>query len=200
MEEENKPQPQSESVEPKKRSKSRTTNIPPIMPEGYAYEPDPQQPLRSSTDPLAPTPSASEPQPERSKRFTHPEGQRTHTHSVNIPFRQIGKWVGIVAIVLIVAGAIGLGIDRWMHRPAEPTEAVPIAADSDSMATPVATPDTAALNRLREDSLRREDSIRHAKWIYWQRRKQAEQAAQQKAQQEEEATTSTTEHTDTAAH
>lgn len=49
------------SERPPKRSKSRTTNIPPLMPEGYAYEREPQ-PLRSSTDPLSPTtPSASEP-------------------------------------------------------------------------------------------------------------------------------------------
>lgn len=189
------------SERPPKRSKSRTTNIPPLMPEGYAYEREPQQPLRSSTDPLSPTTSsASEPQPKRSKRFTHPKGKVTHTRHISIPFKRIGKWMGIIVAIFVVVSAAYLGFDRWKHQPIEPANIAPMAADSDTI-TPLPTqPDTAVLNRLREESIRREDSIRHAKWIYWKRKRQAQKAAEEATQQEEANHTATQEHIDSTAH
>lgn len=195
------------------QSESRTTNIPPRLPLGYSYgtekktttiptkkkktknkpsttsHPD----LPTNTDTLQ---EASE-RPERSKRYRQCKPNKTWVN-FKAWTKRYGIWLLVTIIVIAIATTYQLWspiVKGWQHNEEE----VPaIAADSLPKATtkPVEA-DSMITTLSHEDSLRIQDSVRHARWLYWKRRKQAQQQAEQEAQTQnsEEPTTPSTEHT-----
>lgn len=189
--------PETEDAAPALRpveSKSRTTNIPPLMPAGFAP---------ASAAPAAPEKKKKADKKREAAPVEHigalrsasqaeepkePARQRrVRTHSEPGFFRR--HWWWMLLVVLLAAVAVSLpwtlpGIKRWNGEEQMP---VPAAADSDSVRhepQPATVPDTAAL-AAREDSLRNDSLQRAAARAYW-RRRAAERAAQEAQAGEEQ--------------
>lgn len=185
-------------------SKSRTTNIPPLMPAGFApsspVAPDKKK-KKKKKDEAEPTPrigalrassAAAEPaQPAPQRRVrVHREPGFFRCH-----------WWWMVLLVLLAVIAVSLPwtlpqIERWNGDDGQP---VPAATDSDSVSTRHAVqpvqPDTAGL-AARMDSLRQDSIRRAAARAYWRQRRAAEQAAREAEASEEDAHPSAAAHTD----
>lgn len=194
------------------QSESRTTNIPPRLPLGYSYgtesnttttpskkkkankkpsttaHPD----LPTNTDALQ---EANE-RPERSKRYRQRKPNKTWT-AFKTWTKRYGIWLLAAIIVIAIAATYQLWspiVKGWQHDE----EKVPaIAADTLPKAVKPVETDSMITTLSHEDSLRIQDSIRHARWLYWKRRKQAQEQAEQEEQEQnsEVTTTPSTEHT-----
>lgn len=199
------------------QSESRTTNIPPRLPIGYSYGTEKKSTTTSSKKKKAKNkPSAtSHPdlptnvdslqeaneRPERSKRYRQRKPNKTW---VALKAWWKRYWIGLLLVFIVVAIVASYQlwlpiVKGWQHQEEE----VPaIAADSLPKTVKPVEPDSMITVLSHEDSLRIQDSVRHARWLYWKRRKQAQQQAEQEAQStngEEAATAapSTTEHSTT---
>ena len=192
-------------------SMSRTTNIPPRLPEGYSYA---SQPAESETKPQSkakakPEPAAVPPQPTEPALRSQPTETRSKRYRVRKPNK---AWVKTKRVArrygwLIISPAIAATYPWWGDRVStlfhseEPAPAV--AADTVPQVRPVVADTDSVPQLTHEDSLRIHDSIRHARWLYWQRTKKR-QAADDNVQTEEEsngeAETSTTSSPTTSTH
>lgn len=191
------------------QSESRTTNIPPRLPLGYSYGTDnkttkstkktkakssatPHPDLPSSTDALQ---NMNE-RPERSKRYRQRKPNKAWA-AFKVGLKRLWGWILIVLIIITIAATYQLWLPMvkgWQHNE----EDMPaIAADSLPKTVQPTKADSIITTLSHEDSLRIQDSIRHARWLYWKRRKQAQQQAEQEEQSQnsEEAIVPTTEHT-----
>lgn len=178
-------------------SMSRTTNIPPRLPEGYSYASQPveaeqkQQPKsKPAPEPTTDLPLRSEPSEARSKRYRARKPNKTWMKT-----KRVARRYGWLIIFPAITATYPLWIDHVssLFHSKEPAPAV--AADTVPQIKPVVA-DTDSIPQLtHEDSLRIQDSIRHARWLYWQRNKKR-QAADDNAANEEaangEAETTTT--------
>ncbi len=174
-------------------SESSTTNIPPRLPEGFSYSQATETAEDAPTSDEELTPSAVTGTPEdvlatplrTDETVNHAEGR------VQKPQKTKGRKGGHVkhivwSIVLIVfILATGAAFHFWIGIPASWRRDTPqpvVAADTlTRKPQPKPQPvDTAAQALSPEDSLRIQDSIRHARWLYWQqRRRNAQQTEQQ---------------------
>ncbi len=181
------------------KSKSRTTNIPPLMPAGFA--PAPSAPESAKKDKKASGKKGEAAPVEHigalrsasvADEPTLPARQRRiRAHREPGFLRRHWWWMLLLVLLLAVAASLPWTlpeIERWNGEEEQPA---PAAIDSSALHPaphPAAVPDTAAqaalLDSLRNDSLRRA-----AERAYWRRRK-AEEAAR-KAQAEEEQTLAT---------
>lgn len=194
------------------QSESRTTNIPPRLPLGYSYGTEKKTAATPSKKKKAknkPT-TASHPdlptntdalqeaneRPERSKRYRQHKPNKTWVN-FKAWTKRYGIWLLVTIIVIAIAATYQLWspiVKGWQHNEEE----VPaIAADSLPKAVKPVEADSMITTLSHEDSLRIQDSVRHARWLYWKRRKQAQQQAEQEEQapNSEEPTTPSTEHT-----
>ncbi len=193
-------------------SESRTTNIPPRLPLGYTYGTERKTVTTSSkkkkakshpsttSHPDLPTNTdalheANE-RPERSKRYRQRKPNKTWV-ALKSWTKRYGIWLSVVIVATAIAATYQLWspiVKGWQHDEEE----VP-AITADTMPKPVKPieVDSTTTTLSHEDSLRIQDSIRHVRWLYWKRRKQAQQQAEQEGQVQnsEEATTPPTEHT-----
>lgn len=188
-------------------SESRTTNIPPRLPIGYSYGTEKKTATTSSkkkkiknkatvaSHPDLPTNTDSlqetNERPERSKRYRQRKPNKTWT-----AFKAWWKrcWIGVLVVLIAIAIAASYQlwlpiVKGWQHQEEE----VPaIAADSLPKKVKPVEPDSMITTLSHEDSLRIQDSVRHARWLYWKRRKQAQQQAEQEENSSEEGTTTVT--------
>lgn len=185
-------------------SKSRTTNIPPLMPAGFA----PASPVapnkkkkNKKKDEAGPTPhigplrassAAAEPAQPAPQR-------RLRVHREPGFFRRHWWWMVLVVLLAVIAVSLPWTlpqIERWNGNDGQP---LPAATDSDTVATRPAVqpvlPDTAGL-AARMDSLRQDSIRRAAARAYWRQRRAAEEAARQAEASEDEAHPSAAAHTD----
>lgn len=193
------------------QSESSTTNIPPRLPMGYTYSaPKAEEETTEEEEPQEPTQEIIEQHPDLPKDDAPLRTNEEGTHEgvrVRKPRRKRGnaskalKRFGPWLLLIIVIAAIGAtypywrdAIDAWHTN--EPTPAV--AADTLPPVKPEPI-DTTPTGLSHEDSLRIQDSVRHARWLYWQRQKRAKQAQEQTAEEgEASAATPPTEHSSTA--
>ncbi len=177
-------------------SGSSTTNIPPRLPEGYSYNaPRPLVPTSSDKKkkkkqqekphPDLSTPNdtlRSEPSTFRHKKYR--KKKETHSHT--------GRYIALAVVLLLIVAA-GVSYPWWsssLHSAdPEPTHPV-VAADTMPVTKQAAAVDTLPPPMTHEDSVHIQDSIRHAQWVYWQRRRkrEQEQAEQQNTQEVESET------------
>lgn len=170
-------------------SMSRTTNIPPRLPEGYSYasqsveaEQAPQPKAKPAPEPTTDLPLRSEPSEARSKRYRTRKPNKTWMKT-----KRVARRYGWLIIFPAIAATYPLWIDHVssLFHSEEPAPAV--AADTVPQLTPAVEDTVSTVPQLtHEDSLRIQDSIRHARWIYWQRNKKR-QAADDNAANEETA-------------
>lgn len=189
------------------QSESRTTNIPPRLPIGYSYSTEKKPTTTSSkkkkvknkatltSHPDLPTNTDSlqeaNERPKRSKRYRQRKPNKTWA-----AFKAWWKhyWIGLLVVLIAIAIAVSYQlwlpiVKGWQHQEEE----VPaIAADSLPKKVKHVEPDSMITTLSHEDSLRIQDSVRHARWLYWKRRKQAQQQAEQEENKGEEVTTTTT--------
>lgn len=179
-------------------SESSTTNIPPRLPEGFSYNPTqptdtrkkPKKKKQKTVDPATTNdtgmPLRSEPNTARNRR----KYRKHHRPNKMMLKVQMGwnryKWWVCLAVVVIAAGAT---YPFWGERLVglmQSKEEVPVVAAD----TILPVKDTLAVDSLdtipqltHEDSLRIQDSVRHARWMYYQRKRKQQEAA--KAQEEQ---------------
>lgn len=194
------------------KSESSTTNIPPRLPMGYTYNaPYKEEEKRESEELQEPTSDIIEQHPDlpeddaplRTNEGNINEGgvrvckPRSGGGKMKKMVKRFGPWLLIIAIV----AAIGATYPYWRDaigawHTNEPAPAV--AADTLPPVKPEPI-DTTPTGLSHEDSLRIQDSVRHARWLYWQRQKRAKQAQEQSAEEGEAATaTPPAEHSSTA--
>lgn len=179
-------------------SGSSTTNIPPRLPEGYSYNAPrnttaPQKPKKKKQktaeevhpDLSQPTDALrSEPSTFRHKKYR--KKKKAHTHT--------GRYITLAVIILLLA-AIAVSYPWWspMLQTSDPEPTQPVVA-ADTLPVPVHTApvDTMPPTLTHEDSLRIQDSIRHAQWLYWQRRRRRAQEQTEQENAQESATEATT--------
>ena len=167
-------------------SMSRTTNIPPRLPEGYSYasqpveaEQKPQPKAMPTPEPTTDLPLRSEPSETRSKRYRARKPNKTWMKT-----KRGARRYGWLIIFPAIAATYPLWIDHvsLLFHSEEPAPAV--AADTMPQLTPAVEDTVTTVPQLtHEDSLRIQDSIRHARWVYWQRNKKR-QAAEDNASNE----------------
>lgn len=189
------------------QSESRTTNIPPRLPIGYSYDTerntsaastkkkkaknkatvDSHPDLPTNTDTLQ---EANE-RPERSKRYRQRKPNKKWV-ALKAWWKRCWIWLLVVLIAIAIAASYQLWlpiVKGWQHQEEE----VPaIAADSLPKTVKPVEPDSMITTLSHEDSLRIQDSVRHARWLYWKRRKQAQQQAEQEETSGEEVSTTAT--------
>lgn len=182
-------------------SMSRTTNIPPRLPEGYSYTSQPvasekttQQKAKAKTtlDPEpADLPLRSEPTQTRSKRYRAHKPNKTWQKT-----KRVVRRYGWLIIFPAIAATYPLWVDHVaaLFHTEEPAPAV--AADTVPQVKPVVVDTDSVPQLTHEDSLRIQDSIRHARYLYWQRNKKRQAAEENVTNEDEkngeaEATTST---------
>lgn len=126
-------------------------------------------------------------QPRRKKHTSHT------ARRVGAWCKRYALWVLLVVVVAGVAATYQLWtplLGGWGHNE----ESAPvIAADTLPKAKPVVS-DTMVNTLTHEDSMRIQDSVRHARWLYWQRRQRQQQQnadEQAAAEAENEAATAT---------
>ena len=168
-------------------SMSRTTNIPPRLPEGYSYASQPVETERKSQpkakpapEPTTDLPLRSEPSETRSKRYRARKPNKTWMKT-----KRVVRRYGWLIIFPAITATYPLWIDpvSALFHSEEPAPAV--AADTVPQLTPEVEDTVSTVPQLtHEDSLRIQDSIRHARWVYWQRNKKR-QAADDNAANEE---------------
>lgn len=174
------------------QSESYTTNIPPRLPEGFSYR------QASDTEEEPPTPSETETAKAKTETTTDAiatplRSDETVNHAAGRvqkpqkPKRRMGArlkravW-GIILVVFILA--MGAAFHFWVGIPESWRRDAPqpvVAADTlPRKPQPKPQPiDTTAQALTPEDSARIQDSIRHARWLYWQRhRRNASQTEQ----------------------
>lgn len=210
-------QPHSNDGEPHLRSfgftpsESATTNIPPRLPMGYTYASPKEEADTESTAVTEDTtaedslsqqhpdlPEATSPM--RTSEDTDNQGVRIRKpRRPNRKAKKAMKRYGWWALIVILFVAIGSTYPYWSDlmnswHESEPTPAV--AADTLPAVKPKPI-DTTPVGLTHEDSMRIQDSVRHARWLYWQRQKRAKEAKNQEAEEAENATTTTSEHSAT---
>ncbi len=194
-------------------SESNTTNIPPRLPVGYAYtsssqsqaetdDLEPQEPLVNTDQPHPDLPkdrndlrSIDDIEASVSVKVKRP---RHRVVKVKKAIKRYGLWV----LLIIVIVAVGVTYPYWRNymgnwNNAEPEPAV--AADTVPV-VPKQPIDTTPPGLTHEDSMRIQDSVRHARWLYWQRRKRAEKAQKQEEENQAEAPSSATNSEHNATH
>ena len=211
LEDESEPAPEGLHALDFTPSESSTTNIPPRLPEGFSYNQTQPTVTRKKSKKKQPKvaenvvtvdtdkPLRSEPSTVRSRKY------RTHHPNRAMLKAQLWwsryKWWATGGVVVL---AMGVTYPFWGERLGQlmqPKEETPVVAAD----TILPTKDTTAVDTLNtvpqlthEDSIRIQDSVRHARWVYYQRRRRQEAARAQKEQnngdltQEQNGTTTTT--------
>lgn len=182
-------------------SMSRTTNIPPRLPEGYSYA---SQPIASekNTQQKAKATPASDSEPTESPLRSEPTQVRSKRYRAHKPnkvwqkTKRVARRYGWLIIFPAIAATYPLWVDHVaaLFHTEEPAPAV--AADTMPQVKPVVVDTDSVPQLTHEDSLRIQDSIRHARYIYWQRNKKRQAAEENVTNEDEkngeaEATTST---------
>lgn len=175
-------------------SESRTTNIPPRLPVGYSYtlfksdstnnggaKTQQTKSQAPASHPDLPAEGAiaqnEEEMHNRSKRYRYQHKNKTWLAIKRWTRRY---WIGllIAAIVVVIVATFNVWMPIINHWQLEHKEETPVVA-ADTLPVPVKTEvDTTANVLSHEDSLRIQDSIRHARWLYWKKYKQAKEASQ----------------------
>lgn len=180
------------------QSESYTTNIPPRLPEGYSYSQasnSEEEPLANDADVAPSAVSDTEADfistPLRSgETVNHTAGRAQKPQE---PKRRKGgrmkriAWSIVLVVFILASGAAfhfwGGIPESWRRDEPQPV----VAADTlPRKVQPKPQPvDTTTQVVSPEDSMRIQDSIRHARWLYWQRHRrnasQAEEAQEQSA-------------------
>ncbi len=194
-------------------SESATTNIPPRLPMGYTYASPKEETEAESTAVTEDTTTEESiiqqhpdlpdsPSPMRTSEDTDNQGVRVRKpRRKNREAKKAIKRYGWWALIVILLVAIGSTYPYWSDlmnswHESEPTPAV--AADTLPTVKPEPI-DTTPVGLTHEDSMRIQDSVRHARWLYWQRQKRAKEAKEQETEETENAT-STTASEHSAAH
>lgn len=172
-------------------SESNTTNIPPRLPMGYSYSETPT-PTNNSNNKKKTTVTShpdlpdtqSTAQSKANLKAKNKRYQRKHKANTGKSWLWLKKhWLMLLLVFIVVA--IGATYSLWLpivnQWRVEKEEVPAVAADTMPLPEKVKV-DTLTSALSHEDSVRIQDSIRHAKWLYWKRRKQAQQ---QKEQNEE---------------
>lgn len=168
-------------------SMSRTTNIPPRLPEGYSYTSQPVEPEQKPQPKAKPTPEPTTDQPLRSEP-SEARSKRYRAHKPNKTWRKtkrVARRYGWLIIFPAIIATYPLWIDHVssLFHSEEPAPAV--AADTVPQLTPAVEDTVTTVPQLtHEDSLRIQDSIRHARWVYWQRNKKRQTADDNAANEE----------------
>lgn len=187
------------NIEP---SESNTTNIPPRLPFGYSYD-APQPTSLQTTDTkedecvLAEQPHPDMPEAEAPLRTDNlppmmpkPRKRRNRCNGGKGRFFHRYGWAVVLLLLIIVGGStapLWWGDMPWIHsEEVKPT----MAADTHQVVKPLPV-DTTPKGLTHEDSVRIQDSVRHARWLYWQRRKRAEESAAETTEQVEGDVTTT---------
>lgn len=191
------------------RSESSTTNIPPRLPVGYTYAAASQQQTENeNTEQQVAMDAIEQPHPdlpeERNELRSTDDAEVSVSVKVKKPRHRVAKVkkllkrYGLWVLLFIILVAMGATYPYWRNyignwNNAEPKPAV--AADT-IVNVPKQPIDTTPPGLTHEDSMRIQDSVRHARWLYWQRRKRAEEAQQNDEKDETETATpaTTTEH------
>ena len=183
-------------------SESSTTNIPPRLPEGFSYKPTqptdtrkkPKKIKQKTVDPATTNDTGMPLRSEPNTARNHRKYRKHHRPNKMMLKAQMAwnryKWWLCLAVVVIAAGAT---YPFWGERLAvlmQSKEEVPVVAAD----TILPVKDTLAVDSLdtipqltHEDSLRIQDSVRHARWMYYQRKRKQQEAA--KAQEEQNSET-----------
>ena len=182
-------------------SESRTTNIPPRLPLGYSYTSFKTEDAKSDSSKAKAKAQAPSSHPDlpsqhvvtqnegvkhnRSKRYRHPRKNKMWLATKRWTKRYWWAWL-IAAIVVVIVATYNVWMPMVSHWQMEQKDATPVVA-ADTLPEPVKTEvDTMANVLSHEDSLRIQDSIRHARWLYWKKYKRAKEASQNAEETAEE--------------
>ena len=193
-------------------SESSTTNIPPRLPMGYSYVTPQSSHSEDNHNSPTPTTETTTQHPDLPKENTplrsSDEGEERSVtlrkpRKRNAKTKRLLKRIAlcILFIILLLTAALtypywSKNLGSWNHN--EPTPAT--AADTLPEIIKPTPIDTTATALSPEDSLRIQDSIRHARWLYWQRHKKDKEAQEEVHTESDNETAMSTPNEHTTTH